>query len=310
MLVRSEAMSAITQCPECDTYFKVSQDQLDACQGLVRCGRCQVIFNATQHLCGEQPSPQLELPIMPEEDQARSVAGTNESAPEKQEDDDKHDDDSSSQRAPTEAEIPVEPQLIDETGAIKEEIASSPLTLAQQITIAEGALEYSLAAPKKKKKYRRWPWVIACLLLLALMLAQAAYFFRIELAARLPGLKPALISYCMLLKCSVPLPRKIDLMSIESSDLAADPVKANLITLSAILRNHAPYAQAYPDLELTFTDTQDKVVARRTFKPGEYLKHDDNEQRGLASNRESSVTLHLDTSDLKPAGYRLFLYYP
>jgi len=142
------------------------------------------------------------------------------------------------------------------------------------------------------------------------MLAQAVYFLRIELAARLPGLKPALTSYCMLLKCSIPLPRKIDLMSIESSELEADPAHANVITLNAILLNHAPYAQAYPDLELTFTDTQDRVVARRTFKPVEYLKPEENEKQGLASNRETSVKLRLDTADLKPTGYRLFLYYP
>jgi hypothetical protein len=30
---------------------------------------------------------------------------------------------------------------------------------------------------------------------------------------------------------------------------------------------------------------------------------------GLASAREILVKLHLDTADLKPAGYKLFLFY-
>ncbi|CAG0124926.1 hypothetical protein RHDC2_00772 [Rhodocyclaceae bacterium] len=304
MPVRSETMSAITQCPECGTCFKVSQEQLEVRHGLVRCGRCQAVFNATAHLHDDQPSPQLDLPIMHEEVPTPS-ASTSDSAPEKHE-----------EQVPVgEATIPfaaltAEPQPPAEMAAIEQEEAAKPATLAQPITLAEGALEHHLAVPKKKKRKRRWPWFVGCLLLLILMLTQAAYFFRIELAARLPGFKPALMSYCALLKCSIPLPHKIDLISIESSELEADPAHANVITLNAILRNHAPYAQAYPDLELTFTDTQDNLVGRRTFKPGNYLKPYDNENQGMPPNREVSVKLHLDTTDLKPTGYRLFLYYP
>lgn len=305
MFVRRQAMSAITQCPECGTCFKVSQDQLEVRHGLVRCGRCQAVFNATAHLRDGQPSPQLDLLATLAEQPAPSIATPGEPAPERHE-----------EQVPVGeatiplAALPAEPQPAADIAATEQEKVIEPATLAQQITLAEGALEHHLAVPKKKKKKRRWPWIIGCLLLLILMLAQAVYFFRIELAARLPGLKPALVSYCALLKCSIPLPRKMDLISIESSELEADPAHANAITLNAILRNHAPYAQAYPDLELTFTDTQDNLVARRTFKPGDYLKPDENEKQGMAPNREASIKLHLDTTDLKPTGYRLFLYYP
>lgn len=297
-------MSAITQCPECGTCFKVSQDQLEVRHGMVRCGRCQAVFNATAHLRDDQPSPQLDLPIM-HEDVPTPSASTSESAPVEHE---KHV--SVGEETIPIAALPAEPQTAAETATAEREKAIEPVAPAQQITITEGAFEHHLAVPKKKKKKRRWPWIIGCLVLLTLMLAQAAYFFRIELAARLPGLKPALMSYCGLLKCSIPLPRKMDLISIESSDLEADPAYANAITLNAILLNHAPYAQAYPDLELTFTDTQDKLVARRTFKPADYLKPDENEKQGMPPNREVSVKLHLDTTELKPTGYRLFLYYP
>jgi len=30
----------------------------------------------------------------------------------------------------------------------------------------------------------------------------------------------------------------------------------------------------------------------------------------LAANRELNVKLNLDTTDIKPSGYRLFLFYP
>jgi hypothetical protein len=108
----------------------------------------------------------------------------------------------------------------------------------------------------------------------------------------------------------VPFPQKADLMSIESSDLEANPTQPSIITLNVQLRNHASYTQAFPNLELTLTDSQDKPLAIRTFRPMEYLKKEDDEKQGLAGNHELSVKLNLDTTDLKPAGYRLLLFYP
>ncbi len=56
-------MTEVTQCPQCGTRFKVSQAQRESHQGMVRCGRCQAVFNAAAHLHDDEPSPQLSLPI-------------------------------------------------------------------------------------------------------------------------------------------------------------------------------------------------------------------------------------------------------
>ncbi|MDP2852069.1 MAG: DUF3426 domain-containing protein, partial [Gallionella sp.] len=181
------------------------------------------------------------------------------------------------------------------------------LTLAEQVAIVQDEEEGDHPSPPA---YRKWPWAVAAFLLLLVLFAQAVYFFRVDLAARLPGLKPALNGYCQLLGCSVPLPQKTDLMSIESSDLEADPAHENQITLNALLRNRASYPQAFPNLELTLNDTQDKPLARRTFKPKDYLPPLENEQTGLLPNRELIVKLYHNTADLRPTGYRLVLYYP
>ncbi|MDO8291607.1 MAG: zinc-ribbon and DUF3426 domain-containing protein [Gallionella sp.] len=180
-----------------------------------------------------------------------------------------------------------------------------PMTLAEQVAIVadEDLSEYQ---PKR----RSWPWAIAALLLTLLFLAQSAYFFRVELAARMPGLKPALIGYCRILKCTVPLPQKTELIGIESSELVADPQHENQINLNALLRNRAPFAQAFPSLELTLNDSQDKPLARRVFRPADYLPPQENEATGMPPNHELSLRLHLYTDDLRPTGYRLVLFYP
>lgn len=282
--------SSVTQCPECATRFRVSAEQLEAHDGIVRCGRCNAVFNASEHLHDGEPSPQLSLPIATPGDEI----------------------------ATPEDEVPVAEHSIDLSGldeitadeiaAPTAEAVSDEPTLAQQIAFHDEAPATEISEPASKS--RRWPWLIGSLLLLLALSAQALYFYRVEIAAQLPGLKPALTSYCGLLKCTIPLPKKAELMSIESSDLEADPLQANVITLSALLHNRAPHTQAFPSLELSLTDMQDKVVARRTFAPAEYLKAGEDEKLGLAANREMSIKLRLDTTDLKPSGYKLFLFYP
>lgn len=254
-------MSATTQCPACGTRFRATQAQLEAYHGMVRCGHCHAAFNAIENRTSQEPSPQLDLPIVLEDV----------SAPE------------------------IEPEAapaFDVTAAAAPELAS--------------------AEPEPgpwEKPPRVWPWALAAALLLASLLAQAAYLFRVELAARLPGLKPALAAACTRLHCTVPLPRNPDLMSIESSNLETDPAQPGVITLTVTLRNLAPYPQEYPNLELTLTDVSDTPVGRRVLHPADYLKEAADEKTGLAGNREASLRLAIDASGLRAAGYRLFLFY-
>jgi predicted Zn finger-like uncharacterized protein len=208
--------------------------------------------------------------------------------------------------APDQLDLQLELPILDKPVAPRDSKVAvlQPITLAEQVAIVQD-YDDSEFQPKR----RSWPWAIAALLLLLMLLVQAAYFFRVDLAARLPGLKPALIGYCRILKCSVPLPQHTDLIGIESSELEADPANENQITLNALLRNRAPYAQAFPNLELTLNDSQDKPLARRMFIPADYLPLAENEAAGLLPNHELGIKLNLNTTDLKPSGYRLVLLY-
>ena len=44
--------SFVTQCPHCQTSFRVSRAQLAAARGVVRCGACMELFNAARYLQG------------------------------------------------------------------------------------------------------------------------------------------------------------------------------------------------------------------------------------------------------------------
>ena len=49
----------LTQCPFCQTTFKVSYAQMQAANGVVRCGACMEVFLASQHrvILKERPAP-------------------------------------------------------------------------------------------------------------------------------------------------------------------------------------------------------------------------------------------------------------
>jgi predicted Zn finger-like uncharacterized protein len=46
-------MLLATRCPHCETVFRLQQDQLTLHDGLVRCGHCRQVFDATRSLVPE-----------------------------------------------------------------------------------------------------------------------------------------------------------------------------------------------------------------------------------------------------------------
>ena len=52
-------MAFATQCPHCQTTFRVAHDQLKLRAGLVRCGACKEIFNGVEHLLRSDDVPAM-----------------------------------------------------------------------------------------------------------------------------------------------------------------------------------------------------------------------------------------------------------
>ncbi len=159
----------------------------------------------------------------------------------------------------------------------------------------------------------RWLWMGAALLAAIVILAQMGYRFRAELAATAPQTRDTLRSLCRPFGCEVPLPRRPELMSIDSSELQADAKREGLIVLNAVIRNRARFPQDYPALELTLTDEADRPVLRRVLAPAEYLeqgRRDELVRQGIAGGTEAVLRVFLDTSRTRATGYRLYLFYP
>lgn len=279
----------LTRCPTCSTAFRVTPEQLKARAGKVRCGHCKAVFNALESL--EDAPPVAEAAPAPPPASEPVPAAAAEETPAVE---------SSSTDAAIPESAPPEPSAV-ETGAVTVEAGAVDILL-EDIQATE--------VPPPAPRGGRYAWAAAGLLALALLLAQAVYVFRAELALSQPDWRPQLEELCGQLGCDIPLPRKTDLVSIEASDLHPDPQQKNLLALAATLKNRAPFVQEYPHLEVTLTDTRDQPMVRRVFAPAEYLAEGANVRAGFAANGDLAVNLWLDTGNVGASGYRLYLFYP
>lgn len=314
-------MTLVTRCPTCGTAFRTQPAQLSARGGKVRCGKCGTIFNGVAGLIEEErsaanrePSPQLALfeaarragagqraePALRPAPEPRATqvprptpADTSAPAP---------------AAAPSEPVKPDEPspaQAVDTVPAGAEDVPSPP-------SPEPAALPEFLAAPAPP---RRWTlaWSLAAVLAVIVLALQGLLQYRAEVLARFPGTRPALETLCAALGCRVHLPHRPGLMSIESSDLQADPRRADVIALDAVIRNRAPFAQEYPSLELTLTDDQQRALVRRVLGPSDYLELRNARarlERGIAADTDVEIHVYFDTGSVHPTGYRVYLFYP
>ena len=303
----------LTHCPSCRTTFRVTPTQIKARDGKVRCGQCHFVFNAIDTLSDEifVPKPPLTPvvdvpdhpadPGLPEgifasEFSDGPTAGDDEATTPEFED--------ASQSVAVTSVSEAFDVEVDDVDMPDEEFEAS-LETETADSFFPDLLLHEEQAPGK-----RWPWLVGSGIAILLLLAQMIYLYRIELAVVRPDLRPLLLSACLPLKCDVPRPRHVDTLSIDASDLHPDALQPGRLTLTATLRSRAPFAQEWPDLELTLNDVTDRKLAVRDFHAIDYLPKGADVKAGFPANGEVAVALPLDVGDISAAGYRLYIFYP
>jgi predicted Zn finger-like uncharacterized protein len=317
-----------TRCPDCKTIFRISSEQLKARAGQVRCGHCQAVFNALDNLLEEQQHPvPASMPASTVVTHAELVSVDTRSRPEISEtarephfsspkNEPEMWDPEESERTPDYETPPVPVEIQAETQAeTQEKGKAAGLILPRETTEIPGYSKWAegVMAPPigiSAEKPSHWPFKLTAIGLALALAGQALFHFRGELAVSLPSLRPALETFSLALGDSLPLPRHVEQVSIETSDLQTDTARGNLLVLNATLRNKAPYGQAYPSLEFSLTDTQDTVIARRVFTPQDYLPAKTIAVPVFSGNSDIAVRLWIEAVNLSAAGYRLFVYYP
>lgn len=164
---------------------------------------------------------------------------------------------------------------------------------------------------RQRQKYGKATTIamsLGSLLLVAALFGQAITTFRNTLAAAMPPLKPALTAACTALGCKIELPTQIDDLTIEQGELQT--LSETAFSFATLLRNQSATAQAWPSIELTLDDANDKRILRRVFTPRDYLNADVALDKGFAPHTEQAVKLYFELHDLKASGYHIAVFYP
>jgi predicted Zn finger-like uncharacterized protein len=271
-----------TRCPGCFTVFRVTPQQLAIRAGQVRCGHCKTVFDGNVERVSL--APRLRPPEAAERIDEAALGPPTVTLRDAQ------------------ALEPAPPP----PGAAAKKPPQEEFT---EISYDE---RFAWAKPDKPRRAAGALYGAAIPILVVALATQAVFHFRDAIAAFWPAAKPALARACGVVGCTVQPLRDLAMrsLSIDASDLQADPAHKGLLILTASVRSHANWPIAYPHLELTLTDAKDDVVVRRALAPAEYTRGTVDLSNGIAPNAEVPVRLHIDASATTQAGYRLYLFYP
>jgi predicted Zn finger-like uncharacterized protein len=311
--------SLAARCTACQTVFRVVPDQLRVSEGWVRCGRCSEVFNASENLVDiDTGSARRAADTLP-------APGAGLAPP-----------------AQAEPEFPTPPVRPLETPTEAPE-ATPAWAVADDATVVHGlhteapnqdpgafdpaqALD-PRAEPDDKPTFvreaeraQRWrqPRVRAALAAAALLgvlglATQVTHEYRDLVAARFPAVAPALQAVCGVLGCKVEAAHAINSLTVESSGLVRVE-KSSIYKLQVALRNRAGIEVALPALDLTLTDSQGRLIARKVLRTAELGVS----QATLAAGRELALQATLQAAATGPneppvetvAGYTIELFYP
>ena len=324
------ATGLATRCSACGTVFRVVPDQLRVSEGWVRCGRCAQVFNALEALVDLESG----LP------QRAAGAGLAPPVADRREGQEEAEYDIAQPAAkPGRPELPPPPSsaaahvLSPSTSPSREPSFASAVAHTEQPERAHfdamNAGPESAAASrvtpsfvKNADRAARWrrPRVRAALaavagLSLLGLAAQIGHTYRDLLAARAPQTRPWLELACAQLGCTVEAARAIESLAVESSGLVRVE-KSNLYKLQVSLRNRSGIELAVPALEVTLTDFQGRLIARKVLRLAEL----GTPQVTIAAGRELAVQATLqaaaagaaeaESAPLAIAGYTIELFYP
>lgn len=156
-------------------------------------------------------------------------------------------------------------------------------------------------------KLRPLGWLL-CLLLIATLAAQAAWYFR-DTYARMDQWRGLYQQACYVFGCE--LPEQRDLSQVRTSVIVREhkePSLSDLRIVDVVLTNKAPFKQPFPELRLTYSDVNGKVVADQSFLPQDYLKGELTGVRLMPINTRVYISFPIQKPVAGAVNYNLTLH--
>jgi predicted Zn finger-like uncharacterized protein len=294
----------ITQCPTCETRFRVTDAQLGSAGGRVRCGACLTVFQAADHFVlpfedvtlgtKEDADAALDallaelaaLASQPASDgpptTAADAAGPAAAAP-------------AAHSEPAARRVPVDSAstatAVDapraRAAAATEPSAVSPATGSADTVAPDGAapgwvapdfsprheIERELAdAPAAPLRAPRPLWLAGALTASLLVVAIQAFWFQFDSWSRQPALRPLYERVCTMFGCELPVLRALDAIASRNLVVRSHPGSPELLLVDAVIVNEAAFPQPFPTIELRFSSIGGQLISGQRIRPEDYLQ--------------------------------------
>jgi predicted Zn finger-like uncharacterized protein len=328
----------LTQCPNCQTTFRITSEILRVAHGQVRCGRCHTQFDALERLIEDEASDDVAPESSPDRIQVEEPA--------EQEDitlEGRHIAITGTYRALDDPDEPVrqevteewvefddvddEPLAVSDDGIEVDEDISAPdadiadsgydstplgerdrfatrlAAAAAQSRAAEAhSDELELIAPPRRGR-SALAWNLLAVPLVLLLLGQIANHYRAELA-RHPRLGPLVAQVYNAIGLSLMPDWHLHAYEIKQWGVISDPTHPGTLKVRASITNRAPFPQPYPLLKLVLEDRWGDQVRAREFEPAEYLDPGTSTERQLAPGQPVNATITIVDPGADAEGFR------
>ncbi len=226
-----------TKCPECNAIFRVTTEQLNIADGLVRCGICDTVFNGREHI-DEDHNPEAQV------EEYQHLEESFES------DSDQSFDHQDWEEAEEVIEQSDEDELIDADvvpTVIRDDFGGNVLT-------------------KTNSPIQIVVFTIGAIALAIFFLGQISYWQNVDVLPR-----TWINSFCKPFACGDHNKRDLTAIKILNRNVYTHPNAKNALMITASIVNQSQSAQLYPWLQISLLNTQGQIVAIRRFSPKDYL---------------------------------------
>jgi len=337
-----------TQCPHCETRFRVTESQVNAADGFVRCSVCEEVFNAFNAAGQDEHQPSLLSPEEPHED--LPATSNDEPAVEQT-----ADDESSSNEFELSASEDHEPEIHEPENrdAESHEQEENNLEPAGDITEQTPASEAAEEAGKNESiDFNKTPatddarkdafdffneddneslshvvpekfkqssaagsgGLLASLfwgistLLLIATLALEYAWFNRDQLNQVPQLQALAEKLCQRFECRDISIRDPKKIELVSRNVYSHPNQKNALMINITMKNMADFAQPYPVMQIRFSDVRGGDVAARRFLPGEYLPAEMRQQASSSTQLFEPDTNMTFTMEIQDPGKQAMTY--
>lgn len=338
-------IEAITQCPECQTSFRVTEAQLRIAEGSVRCGACLHVFQAEDYLLSPLLDMTERLAIEQDywldfEDYMAQVAPVLEPAV--------HEGGEEPSAAPA-AHEEKEPSALDSdvmsfwleyidshatpiaaptapaespSGDEHEEPSALPGLVDRDLQAVDGESPFVDGHEKAfdlefepdpellfQDRRRFFPFAslkwVPGILFMLLLLGAQWAFMNLQTFAQNEAYREQILAFCRVTGCSVPDYDKLEFLETRELIIRSHPEAPSALMVDVLLRNSGDFRQVFPGLRLDFMEVRGNVVASRVFRSADYLGGEMRGLRYIPALTEVRLSLEIVDPGEKALGYQM-----